>query len=78
VDAWRAAGGGHTLSSYNPLAPRAAWWLIGRRIDDVLARPGTPAHPVAVEQALVADDPQGGLHPSDHDAVVADFRLQPA
>jgi hypothetical protein len=31
-----------------------------------------------VEQALVADDPQGGLHPSDHDAVVADFRLQPA
>jgi endonuclease/exonuclease/phosphatase family metal-dependent hydrolase len=82
VDAWPAAGGaadgGHTLSSSNPLAPRAAWWLIDRRIDYVLARPGTPAHPVAVEQAFVLDDPQGGLHPSDHYAVVADFRLQPA
>jgi endonuclease/exonuclease/phosphatase family metal-dependent hydrolase len=78
VDAWPAAGGGHTLSSRNPLAPRAAWWLIDRRIDYVLARPGMPAHPVAVEQAFVVDDPQDGLHPSDHYAVVADFRLQPA
>jgi endonuclease/exonuclease/phosphatase family metal-dependent hydrolase len=79
VDAWAAAGGaadgGHTLSSGNPLAPRAAWWLIDRRIDYVLARPGTPAHPVAVERAFVAGDPPDGLHPSDHYAVVADFRL---
>jgi endonuclease/exonuclease/phosphatase family metal-dependent hydrolase len=79
VDAWVAAGGaadaGHTLSASNPLAPRAAWWLIDQRIDYVLARPGTPAHPVVVEQAFLAGDPHDGLHPSDHFAVVADFRL---
>jgi endonuclease/exonuclease/phosphatase family metal-dependent hydrolase len=77
VDAWVAARGtadaGHTLSTGNPLAPRAAW-QIDQRIDYVLARPGRPQHPVVVEQAFVAGDPQDGLHPSDHYAVVADFR----
>jgi endonuclease/exonuclease/phosphatase family metal-dependent hydrolase len=79
VDAWVAAGGaadeaGHTLSTTNPLAPRAAW-QIDQRIDYVLARPGIPARPVVVEQAMLTGDPQDSLHPSDHYAVVADFRL---
>jgi endonuclease/exonuclease/phosphatase family metal-dependent hydrolase len=80
VDAWVAAGGatdaGHTLRSANPLAPRGAWWLLDQRIDYVLARAGTPARPVVVERASVAGEPRAGLHPSDHDAVVADFRLE--
>jgi endonuclease/exonuclease/phosphatase family metal-dependent hydrolase len=78
VDAWVAAGGasdgGHTLSSSNPLAPRAAWWLMDQRIDYVLARPGTPANLVVVQRAFVRAEPQDGLHPSDHYAVVADLR----
>jgi endonuclease/exonuclease/phosphatase family metal-dependent hydrolase len=80
VDAWVAAGGaaddGHTLSAGNPLAPRAAWWLMDQRIDYVLARPGTPAHPVVVERAFVAGEPRDGLYPSDHDAVVADLEVE--
>jgi endonuclease/exonuclease/phosphatase family metal-dependent hydrolase len=81
VDAWVAAGGaadaGHTLRSANPLAPRGAWWLLDQRIDYVLARAGTPARPVVVERAFVAGDRRDGRNPSDHDAVVADFRLEP-
>jgi endonuclease/exonuclease/phosphatase family metal-dependent hydrolase len=78
VDAWVAAGGdgaGHTLRSANPLAPQGAWWLLDQRIDYVLARAGTPARPVVVERAFVAGDRRDGHTPSDHDAVVADFRL---
>jgi endonuclease/exonuclease/phosphatase family metal-dependent hydrolase len=79
VDAWAAAGGsedeaGHTLSSRNPLAPRAAW-QIDERIDYILARPGTAGRPVMVERAFLAGDNPDGLHPSDHYGVVADFRL---
>jgi endonuclease/exonuclease/phosphatase family metal-dependent hydrolase len=78
VDAWVAAGGdpgaaGHTLSSRNPLAPRAAW-QIDQRIDYVLVRPGTPGRPVVVERAFLAGDTPDGPHPSDHYAVVADVR----
>jgi len=79
VDAWVAAGGaaaaGHTLSAANPLAPRAAWWLLDQRIDYVLARPGTPDRPVVVERAFLAGEPRDGRYPSDHLAVVADLRL---
>lgn len=79
TDAWVAAGGdadgGHTLSSDNPYAPREAW-QIDQRIDYVMARPGTPQHPVVVEGAFVAGDPVDGLHPSDHYAVVADLSVQ--
>jgi endonuclease/exonuclease/phosphatase family metal-dependent hydrolase len=78
VDAWPAANGpdspGHTLSTRNPLAPRAAW-QIGHRIDYVLARPGTPGSRVEVERSLLAGDPVDGRHPSDHFAVVADVRV---
>jgi hypothetical protein len=63
VDAWVAANGaaipGHTMSTNNPLALREAGPLIDQRIDYVLARPGTPAHSVVVEQAFVAADPPG-------------------
>jgi endonuclease/exonuclease/phosphatase family metal-dependent hydrolase len=80
VDAWVAGGGapdgGHTLSAANPLAPRAAWWLLDQRIDYVLARPGTPADPVVVERAFLAGEPRDGRYPSDHFAVVADLRLR--
>jgi endonuclease/exonuclease/phosphatase family metal-dependent hydrolase len=79
VDAWVAANGtadsGHTMSTSNPLAPREAGFLIDQRIDYVLARPGTPAHPVVVTMAFLAGDPQEGRYPSDHYAVVADVRL---
>jgi endonuclease/exonuclease/phosphatase family metal-dependent hydrolase len=79
VDAWVAANGaadpGHTMSASNPLAPREAGPLIDQRIDYVLARPGTPAHPVVVRQAFLAGDQQQGRYPSDHYAVVADFRV---
>jgi endonuclease/exonuclease/phosphatase family metal-dependent hydrolase len=78
VDAWVAgADAGHTLRSANPLAPRGAGWLLDQRIDYVLARAGTPARPVVVERAFVAGDRRDGAPPSDHDAVVADFRLEP-
>lgn len=79
VDAWveagRAADPGHTLSTSNPLAPRAATHLIDQRIDYILARPGTPGRPVAVQRAFLAGEPQDGVYPSDHYAVVADFHL---
>jgi endonuclease/exonuclease/phosphatase family metal-dependent hydrolase len=79
VDAWVAANGaadpGHTMSTGNPLAPREAGFLIDQRIDYVLARPGTPAHPVVVTQAFLAGDQQEGQYPSDHYAVAADFRM---
>jgi endonuclease/exonuclease/phosphatase family metal-dependent hydrolase len=77
VDAWAAANGtddpGHTLSTSNPLAPRQAW-QIDQRIDYVLARPGRPDGRVEVERSFLGG-PVDGVHPSDHWAVVADFRL---
>jgi endonuclease/exonuclease/phosphatase family metal-dependent hydrolase len=79
VDAWveagRAADPGHTLSTSNPLAPRAATHLIDQRIDYILARPGTPGRPMAVQRAFLAGEPLNGVYPSDHYAVVADFHL---
>jgi endonuclease/exonuclease/phosphatase family metal-dependent hydrolase len=79
VDTWVAGGGadgpeGHTLSSANPLAPRAAW-QIDQRIDFVLARPGRPERPVTVERAFLAGEPIDGVHPSDHWAGVVDLSL---
>ncbi len=76
VDTWVAGGGdphGVTLSSKNPFAPTEASKQIDRRIDFVLARPGTARQRVSVQQAFVADAPVGHLHPSDHYAVIADL-----
>jgi endonuclease/exonuclease/phosphatase family metal-dependent hydrolase len=76
VDAWEVAGPaedpGHTLSTENPLAPRAAWQL-DERIDYVLARPGKPGNPVVVERVSLVGHPYDGRHPSDHCGVVADL-----
>jgi endonuclease/exonuclease/phosphatase family metal-dependent hydrolase len=79
VDAWVAARGvgdaGHTMSASNPFSPREAPQF-DQRIDYVLARAGRPEQPVVVERASLAGDrPPDGLHPSDHYAVVADFRV---
>jgi endonuclease/exonuclease/phosphatase family metal-dependent hydrolase len=78
VDAWVAANGtddpGHTLSTSNPLAPRKAWQF-DHRIDYILARPGRPGDRVEVERSFLAGDPVDDVHPSDHWAVVADFRV---
>jgi endonuclease/exonuclease/phosphatase family metal-dependent hydrolase len=76
VDTWAAGGGDPdavTLSSKNPLAPLAAVKQIDRRVDYILARPGTAGRPVAVRRAFLADTPVAGVYPSDHDAVVADL-----
>ena len=68
-----AVEAGHTLSSGNPLAPREAWQL-DHRIDYVMARPGRPEHPVAVDRVFLAGAPLAGVWPSDHYAVVADLQ----
>jgi endonuclease/exonuclease/phosphatase family metal-dependent hydrolase len=76
VDTWVAGGGDPdavTLSSKNPLAPLAAVKQIDRRVDYILARPGTAGRPVTVRRAFLADAPVAGVYPSDHDAVVADL-----
>ena len=78
VDTWVAGGGephGVTLSSKNPFAPKEAWQQIDRRIDYVLARPGTAGKHVSVRRAFIADAPVDHLHPSDHYAVVADLTV---
>jgi endonuclease/exonuclease/phosphatase family metal-dependent hydrolase len=74
VDAWAAAGGGRaiTLSPANPLAARAADQQLDHRIDYVLVRPPLGGS-ASVERAFLAGDPVGGVHPSDHYAVVVDL-----
>jgi endonuclease/exonuclease/phosphatase family metal-dependent hydrolase len=77
IDTWRA-GGGHpaarTLDSAIPHAPVEVAHLIDRRIDHVLARPGTPGAAVAVHHAFLAGTwPVDGIYPSDHYAVGVDL-----
>lgn len=71
------AGGGDssavTLSSEHPHAPVEAEELIDQRIDYVLVRAGRRGQRVEVEGARTAGDQVGGLHPSDHLAVVCDL-----
>jgi endonuclease/exonuclease/phosphatase family metal-dependent hydrolase len=69
VDTWSAGGGegeAVTLSSRNPFAPREAVLQIDRRIDYVLARPGTEGQEVRVRRAFLAGDRVDGVPPSDH------------
>ncbi len=76
VDTWVASGAaddGITLSSANPLAPLAAREQIDRRIDYVLARPGSSGRPVRVRRAAVVKEAVGGVPSSDHYAVVVDL-----
>ncbi|MPZ71713.1 MAG: hypothetical protein GEU74_00540 [Nitriliruptorales bacterium] len=76
TDTWTAGGGdprGRTLRSEHPFAPLEARKQLDRRIDYVLARPGRPGGTVDVRRAFSVGDPEDGLHPSDHDAVVIDL-----
>ncbi len=73
IDAWAAVRPrerGHTLVHANRYVS-AEEWLADGRIDHVLVRSGSPAHPVSVISADLAGttDPP----PSDHYAVVVDL-----
>lgn len=77
VDTWTAAGGdahARTLRSEHPFAPSEAAKQLDRRIDYVLVRHSRPAT-MQVRRAFTLADPLDALHPSDHDAVVADLAL---
>jgi endonuclease/exonuclease/phosphatase family metal-dependent hydrolase len=78
TDAWIAGGGAPdaiTLPSTHPSAPlEAGPELIDQRIDHIFFRPGRENQQVLVEGAQLAGDSMDGVYPSDHRAVVADFR----
>lgn len=78
TDAWIAGGGAPdaiTLPSTHPSAPlEAGPQMVDQRIDHIFFRPGREDQHVLVEGVQIAGDPIGGIHPSDHRAVVADLR----
>ena len=78
TDAWIAGGGSPeavTLPSTHPSAPlEAGPQMVDQRIDHIFFRPGREDQQVLVEGVRLAGEPIGGLHPSDHLAVVADLR----
>ncbi len=77
VDTWAAGGGNpaaRTIDSAIPHAPVEAVHLIDRRIDHILARPGTADAAVTVHGAFLAGTwPVDGIYPSDHYAVGVDL-----
>ncbi len=78
VDAWAAGGGDPgaiTLPSTHPSAPlEAGPQLVDQRIDHIFFRGGREDQHVIVEGVQLAGEPERGVHPSDHRAVVADLR----
>ena len=78
IDAWTAAGGDPdavTLPFSHPSAPlEAGPQLVDQRIDHVFFRAGQEDQDVLVEAATLAGDAVDGVFPSDHRAVVCDFR----
>jgi endonuclease/exonuclease/phosphatase family metal-dependent hydrolase len=78
TDAWSAGGGSAdavTLPSTHPSAPlEAGPQMVDQRIDHIFFRPGREDQQVLVEGVRLAGEPEGGVHPSDHLAVVADLR----
>jgi endonuclease/exonuclease/phosphatase family metal-dependent hydrolase len=78
TDAWTAGHGSAdavTLPSTHPSAPlEAGPQLIDQRIDHIFFRPGREDQHVVVDGVHLAGEPLGGIHPSDHLAVVADLR----
>ena len=78
TDAWKAGGGAEdavTLPSTHPSAPlEAGPELVDQRIDHIFFRPGHEDQLVDVESAIIAGDAVGGVFPSDHRAVICDFR----
>jgi endonuclease/exonuclease/phosphatase family metal-dependent hydrolase len=78
TDAWRVGQGSAdavTLPSTHPSAPlEAGPQMVDQRIDHIFFRPGREDQQVLVEGVQLAGEPVGGVHPSDHLAVVADLR----
>ncbi|HWD81967.1 MAG TPA: endonuclease/exonuclease/phosphatase family protein [Kribbella sp.] len=78
IDAWTAGNGepdAVTLPSTHPSAPlEAGPELVDQRIDHIYYRPGHEDQLVNVESAAIAGDAVDGIFPSDHRAVVCDFR----
>jgi endonuclease/exonuclease/phosphatase family metal-dependent hydrolase len=78
IDAWVAGDGAPdavTLPSTHPSAPlEAGPELVDQRIDHIFYRPGHEDQLVNVESAVLAGDAVDGIFPSDHRAVVCDFR----
>lgn len=79
VDTWGAVNGAdvdpRTLSETNRFAPREAEAQFNRRIDHVLARPGTRDRAVDVRASRIVRDEFNGLPPSDHYLVVSDVAI---
>ena len=78
VDAWSAGGGDPgavTLPSSHPSAPlEAGPELVDQRIDHIFFRAGQEDQQVLVESTALGGDAVDGVFPSDHRAVVCDFR----
>ena len=78
IDAWTSGNGASdavTLPSTHPSAPlEAGPELVDQRIDHIFYRPGHEDQLVNVESAVIAGDAVDGTYPSDHRAVVCDFR----
>ncbi|MFK4084859.1 endonuclease/exonuclease/phosphatase family protein [Kribbella sp. NPDC020789] len=78
TDAWvagRGASDAITLPSTHPSAPlEAGPDLVDQRIDHIFFRPGHEDQLVNVESATIAGDAVDGVFPSDHRAVICDFR----
>jgi endonuclease/exonuclease/phosphatase family metal-dependent hydrolase len=78
IDAWTSGNGAPdavTLPSTHPSAPlEAGPELVDQRIDHIFYRPGHEDQLVNVESAVLAGDAVDGVYPSDHRAVVCDFR----
>lgn len=78
IDAWVAGHGSAdaiTLPSTHPSAPLGAGpELVDQRIDHIFFRPGHEDQLVNVESALIAGEAVDGIFPSDHRAVICDFR----
>ena len=78
IDAWTAGHGSAdavTLPSTHPSAPlEAGPELVDQRIDHIFFRPGHEDQLVNVESAVIAGEAVDGIFPSDHRAVICDFR----
>ena len=60
--------------SGHPQAPlTAGLQLVDQRIDHIFFRPGREDQHVRVEGVQIVGDPEDGIYPSDHRAVVADL-----
>ena len=64
-----------TLPSSHPSAPlEAGPELVDQRIDHIFFRAGQEDQPVLVEGAALGGEAVDGVFPSDHRAVICDFR----